>query len=118
MMQVEIGIVRIVQIISEKSKNISLVRYKKWVTTPFFILKTLLLISHFDTDLLLVFCFFFFSQMPWDLGLEGSLEGSLILCSVGIVSLLEKFMTTHYRWTALVAYHLHSFYSLQNYKAF
>ena len=59
MMQVEIGIVRIVQIISEKSKNISLVRYKKWVTTPFFILKTLLLISHFDTDLLLVFFFFF-----------------------------------------------------------
>ena len=116
MMQVEIGIVRIVQIISANSKNISLVRWIKWVTTPFFILKTLLPISHFDTDLLLIF--FFFYQIPWDLGLEGSLEGRLILCYVGIVSLLEKFMTTHYRWTALVAYHLHSFYSLQNYKVF
>lgn len=85
-MQVEIGIVKIVQIIRVNSKNISLVRCRKWVTMPFIILKTLLFISHFDTDLLLIF---FFSQIPWDLGFEGSLEGSLILCYVGIMSLLE-----------------------------
>ena len=62
MMQAEIGLVRIVQIINVNSKNISLVRCRKWATTPFFVLKTLLLISYFDTDLPLFFFFFFFSS--------------------------------------------------------